>query len=119
MRTFSEDLNEMGMKIAKKRRMMGYSQDECSEKAGLSRTALGNIERGTASPKAEAIFAICRVLEAEPNEVMPGDLIRKPSNTKLDPRMLEMAEMSEYLPVDKKNSFYETMGIVLAGLMAG
>lgn len=45
------------------RAMLGLTQASLAEAAGISTTALNNIERGTADPKASTLGAIQRALE--------------------------------------------------------
>lgn len=46
------------------RAMLGLTQAALAEAAGLSKTALNNIERGSADPKVSTLAAIQRALEA-------------------------------------------------------
>ena len=45
------------------RAMLGLSQAELANRAGISKTGLTNIERGASDPKASTLKAIQRVLE--------------------------------------------------------
>ncbi|NJL07376.1 MAG: helix-turn-helix transcriptional regulator [Methylacidiphilales bacterium] len=45
------------------RAMLGLTQASLAEAAGISTTALNNIERGAADPKASTLSAIRRALE--------------------------------------------------------
>lgn len=44
--------------------MLGLTQADLAKAAGISATALNNIERGSADPKASTLLAIQRALEA-------------------------------------------------------
>lgn len=44
--------------------MLGLTQSQLADAAGISATALNNIERGAADPKASTLNAIRRALEA-------------------------------------------------------
>lgn len=46
------------------RAMLGMTQAELAAAAGMSTTALNNIERGAADPKASTLVAIQKALEA-------------------------------------------------------
>ena len=46
------------------RAMLGLTQAALAEAAGISTTALNNIERGAADPKASTLAAIQKALEA-------------------------------------------------------
>lgn len=44
--------------------MVGLTQADLAKAAGISATALNNIERGSADPKASTLLAIQKALEA-------------------------------------------------------
>ncbi len=44
--------------------MLGLTQADLAKAAGISATALNNIERGSADPKASTLLAIQKALEA-------------------------------------------------------
>ncbi|MFG1294084.1 helix-turn-helix transcriptional regulator [Xanthobacter versatilis] len=46
------------------RAMLGLTQADLAKAAGISATALNNIERGSADPKASTLLAIQKALEA-------------------------------------------------------
>lgn len=51
--------------------MVGLTQAELAERAGISKTGLNNIERGSADPKASTLAAIQRALEEAGVEFIP------------------------------------------------
>lgn len=55
------------------RAMLGITQAELANTAGISTTALNNIERGAADPKASTLGAIQRALEAAGVIFVPGN----------------------------------------------
>jgi predicted transcriptional regulator len=63
--------------------MLGLKQIDLAEKAGISKTALLNIESGASDPKASTLAAIQRALETagvifvEENGDGPGVRLRK------------------------------------------
>lgn len=65
------------------RAMLGLTQAALASSAGISTTALNNIERGAADPKASTLGAIQRALEAAGVEFIaengggPGVRLRK------------------------------------------
>ena len=65
------------------RAMLGLKQADLAKAAGMSTTALNNIERGTADPKSSTISAIKKALEAagaifiDENGEGPGVRLRK------------------------------------------
>jgi DNA-binding XRE family transcriptional regulator len=54
------------------RAMLGLTQKELAERAGLSATALVNIETGASDPKASTIVAVQEALEAAGAEFIPN-----------------------------------------------
>lgn len=68
------------------RAMLGMTQAELAAAAGMSTTALNNIERGAADPKASTLVAIQKALEAAgvvfvaENGHGPGVRLRKRSD---------------------------------------
>ena len=68
------------------RGMLGMTQAELAAAAGMSTTALNNIERGAADPKASTLVAIQKALEAAgvvfvaENGHGPGVRLRKRSD---------------------------------------
>ncbi len=61
--------------------MLNWTQAQLAERAGLSKTGIINIERGTSQPKAATISAIQRALEEASVEFTnsggPGVKLRK------------------------------------------
>ena len=55
------------------RGLLGLSQDWLAKLAGISPTAIVNIETGTSDPKASTLAAIIRALEGEGAEFTNGD----------------------------------------------
>ncbi len=53
--------------------MLGLSQAELANRAGISKTGLTNIERGASDPKASTLKAIQRVLEQAGVEFTNGN----------------------------------------------
>ena len=61
--------NDLGKAIKQKRAMMGLSLAEVSEKAGVSASHLGRIERGERFPSARILRKIAKALEFDENEL--------------------------------------------------
>ena len=107
------DVRLIGQRIAVRRIDAGYSQEKFAEKVGISKTALGKIERGDSAPKTETLISVCRGLRASPNELLPDDLSQ---GNDLDPEMLQMAAKVDNLSPFQKKQFYAMMKVVLAGI---
>lgn len=68
------DYNEIGKRIARRRKQLGLKQSEVEEKANLSYKYLSNIERGISIPSTEVIMRLAISLDTTPNEFLIGTL---------------------------------------------
>ena len=70
--TYRDKINQLGIVIASFRKMRGMTQEQLSEKAGISRTFLSSIEApGTSRAfSLEVLYALADALN-----VKPGDLL--------------------------------------------
>lgn len=64
------------------RALLGWSQADLAEKAGVGRSTVDKLERGTGRPKAEFVAAIQRAIEAAgvypiPEDQWGGEGVRK------------------------------------------
>lgn len=66
------DYNELGKRIAKRRKQLGLKQSEVNEMAGLSDKYLSNIERAVSIPSIDVLMKICAVLKTTPDELLIG-----------------------------------------------
>jgi transcriptional regulator with XRE-family HTH domain len=100
--------------------MLGLKQTELAEQAGISKTALLNIESGASDPKASTLTAIQRALEAVgvefTNGSEPGVKLRKNTMKHLDERArAEVAkkyarEWTAYCKASKSMAFASAKG---------
>jgi predicted transcriptional regulator len=60
------------------RALLGMSQVDLANRAGISATALVNIETGASDPKTSTLAAIIAALEAAGVEFINGDGVRLP-----------------------------------------
>ena len=77
----------LGERIAYYRKKAGYSQEGLAERLGVSRQAISKWETGEATPDAERIIALAKVLgvttdalllgREEPSPVHPGEAARQ------------------------------------------
>ena len=61
-----------GIILQTKRKKNGLSQEKLAELAGLHRTYISDIERGTRNPTITTIFTLCKALKATPSELLKG-----------------------------------------------
>ena len=77
------DLKEMiGSRIQELRNKKGITQDQLSEKAGISSKYLSSIERGKENPTLNTILKLARSLEARPDEIFVHLEIEDPAKRK-------------------------------------
>ncbi len=69
---YRDKINQLGITIAALRKMRDMTQEQLSEKAGISRTFLSSIEApGTSrSFSLEVLYAIADALEVKPGDVL-------------------------------------------------
>lgn len=56
----AKTLKTLGWKIQKLRKKMGYTQEELSEKLGISRVYMGYIEQGRENPSLRLLMKLAR-----------------------------------------------------------
>ena len=108
------DLQIIGQNIMNKRRKAGYSQDRLSEIIGISKNALGKIERGECAPRADTVISVCRELKVAPNEIYPDYLLEDDHQ---DDQISEMMKKIQRLSEDQKNQFFMMMQVVFNGIV--
>ncbi len=71
---------QFGRNVAHHRHNLKLSQEKLSERAGLHRTYIGNIERGEKNVSLINICKIATALEIKPNELLNGICIEDIKN---------------------------------------
>lgn len=66
------DYQEIGKRIAKRRRQLGLKQAVVEEKANIGYKYLSNIERGISIPSTEVIMRLAKALDTTPDEFLVG-----------------------------------------------
>ena len=64
----------IGRRIYSRRREMKLTQGQLSQKAGISLSFLGHIERGSRKLSVETLVALCNALECSPNDLLCLDI---------------------------------------------
>lgn len=64
------DYKAMGQRVRNLRRAAGLTQTELAKQVGISASFLGHIERGTRVLSVETLMALCKALDATPNELL-------------------------------------------------
>lgn len=71
------DYSKMGQRIRRERKRCKWTQEELADKAGISLSFLGHIERGSRIPSVETLAQICRALHADMNAIVWGEAYRR------------------------------------------
>lgn len=72
MAQFSSILYKLlGEKIKKRREELQLNQNDLSEKAGVGRASISNIESGRQKPPLSVIYSICNALDIDIHSVLP------------------------------------------------
>ena len=66
------DYQEIGRRIAKRRRELGYKQAQVEELAGIGYKYLSSIERGISIPSTEVIMRLAIALDTTSDEFLVG-----------------------------------------------
>ncbi len=72
------DYSSLGARIRRERVLRGWTQEQLAEKAGISLSFLGHIERGTRKASLETLVSLCNVLEVSMDALLSGSLAYKP-----------------------------------------
>ncbi len=93
--------NYIAANIARLRLDRQLTQEELARKAGLSRMALGNIERGTVVPRARTLTALGKALRVPIRDlvmpVRPLETVRFRSQARVHARAQILAEVAKWL----------------------
>ena len=108
-------LKDVGTKVAMMRLARNFSQEELAARIGISRNALGSIERGESEMKISTLISVCKILNVTPNEMLPAHLSKAATDfPELNAIAEKLREMSPY----QRSLFFTIANLVLAGIMA-
>lgn len=68
------DYNEIGRRIARRRKELGLRQVQVCEKAGINDKYLSCIERATSIPSLEVLMKLALALDTTPDEFLTGSI---------------------------------------------
>ena len=68
------DYRGLGKRVRQQRVLNGLTQEQLSEKAGISCSFVGHIERGEKKASLETIVALCNVLSISPTVLLQDSL---------------------------------------------
>jgi transcriptional regulator with XRE-family HTH domain len=61
---------QLGQRLARRRRTLGWSRYRLAQSLGVSRDYLGKVERGQASPTVEMLQRIAKALGVKPGQLL-------------------------------------------------
>lgn len=84
------DYVALGKLVRYRRKEMNLTQGELAEKAGVSASFMGHIERGTRVISLETFVALCNTLHFTPNEMLAAevDVSSMPNQITISPNRL-------------------------------
>lgn len=68
------DYKDFGRQVRDMRRQQGLTQDKLAEKAGISASFLGHIERGSRKASLETLVQLCNTLNVTPQSLLIASL---------------------------------------------
>ena len=68
----SVDYSEVGRRIKKRRAILGYTQQELAELAGISKNHVSNIENAHTILSIDTLLRVTKALETTPNYLLLG-----------------------------------------------
>ena len=74
MAAISEDLKDIGLKIAKLRGQRNWAQADLAAVMNIDRKTVGAIEGGEADFKISRLISFCKALHVAPSEILPDCL---------------------------------------------
>jgi len=90
------DQIKIGKFISEQRKLKNLTQNELSEKLGITDRAISKWERGICLPDAGLMLDLCKLLEITVNELLTGEKITMEKNTEfLDTNLIELAKKNE------------------------
>ena len=109
MAAISEDHRVIGLKIANQRSQRGLAQADLAEELGISRNAVGAMERGEADFGISRMISVCDALNVTPAEIFPNRLAEK---SRLPDEMQELEEkMSQMTPYQRSLCMRAIIGV--------
>lgn len=97
---------KVGREIRRRRKALGWTLEDLSDKSGLSAHYLSNLENDTRDPSLSTIAAVSRALGTT-----PADLLGTVKG--LVPAALEAAKLFQSLPADAQEAVLHVMRLLL------
>ncbi len=71
------DYPSLGARVRRERVLRGWTQEQLAEKADISLSFLGHIERGTRKASLETMVVLCNVLDVSMDSLLSESLARR------------------------------------------
>lgn len=105
------DLKDVGMRIRQKRLEKSWRQEDLAEKANLSTSYVGMIERGEKCPSLETFIIIANTLEVSADVLLSGVL-----KNGYEVRMSEYAKRIGNLNKEKQKAVYNVLDVLIKNI---
>lgn len=69
------DYTMLGQRIRHYRHKLGLTQEQLAERAGVSASFLGHIERGSRAASLETVMQLCAALDVTPNDLLADEAL--------------------------------------------
>ncbi len=87
----SEDLKEIGIRIAERRKELKLTQEQVAEGMNVSIQMISNIERGNKAIKIENLLKLCDILKVSTDYILNG----RRTNDDFDNLISKISQLSE------------------------
>ena len=78
------DYKKLGMRVRQQRVLCQLTQEQLAEKAGVSNSFIGHIERGEKKASVETVVALCNAMKISPNYLLQDSLDQQVLNDSVD-----------------------------------
>ena len=68
------DYKKLGMRVRQQRVLCQLTQEQLAEKAGVSNSFIGHIERGEKKASVETVVALCNAMDISPSVLLQDSL---------------------------------------------
>lgn len=68
----TEDLKKIGVRIAKRRKELKFTQEQIAERMNVSIQMISNIERGNKAIKIDNLLNLCTILQTSTDYILTG-----------------------------------------------
>ena len=91
------DYKDLGLRVRNARRALGMTQEKLAEKANISASFLGHIERGTRVASLETLVDLCNAMNVTPEYLLSASLHNFDASMPQGLTAAEKAKLSEFL----------------------